>query len=830
MKTFFKKSALIFTVCMLLTLQLIVIEVANNLNTYAETESNETTIYNFLKEEMGFNTAAACGVLANIQNESGFRNDVVEYGYTWDTGGGYGICQWTNSPRSSSTGRRTNLVNWCNDNGYDYTSLIGQLNFLKHELNTNYYYYWVTSELLKVDNSAQGAYDAGYIWCYYFEVPAGYDTGVSETRGNLAKNSYWTKYNNSEESFSSKIAYLQKKFPDGKYWNHSVGGQNNPDGYTSTPCTHHYGTVPCSHTDCQGEGGCCYYGQCGCNSYSKAVQCMGFALKLGYDIFGSDPRNWTSVKSLDNLKAGDIIMYNSHHIFVTSVNGNTITFADCNYNGNCQIRWNQTITKSNIKNLKYVLQSPATFEDTTPQDYLATKFSATVLDGIYLLKNTGGGLMANVYDGINEDETNVMLWEYDKTSDQWFYIKHVGNGKYLIYAVCSKKSDGSYERCLDIYTGSPSALPSAGDNVDIYTRSSSWDSCQLFYIVPMSDGTFVFESCAVPQLVIGASNVTQNYGNISMMAYSGSSAQKWKLCDEKGNDISNSSIYKTKVTFSYNSNSGQGTMSSSYAYQGDSITFTANTFTRDNYKFMGWKIQRDDGKWYIEEYGWYPEDIINERGYTVTVYPDRYTMVLDNDFVTQPDNFSCTLYAQWDLECSHNWVTDTVYSNATCTSSGSARHKCSVCGETKEVTLSALGHDKISHSGQAATCTSKGWNAYETCSRCSYSTYSEISALGHNKISHSGQAATCTSKGWNAYETCSRCSYSTYSEISALGHNKISHSGQAATCTSKGWNAYETCSRCSYSTYSEIPVSGHNIVLKGINQFGSDIQCKGIYG
>ena len=33
----------------------------------AEAASNETIIYNFLKNEMGLNTAAACGVLANIE-------------------------------------------------------------------------------------------------------------------------------------------------------------------------------------------------------------------------------------------------------------------------------------------------------------------------------------------------------------------------------------------------------------------------------------------------------------------------------------------------------------------------------------------------------------------------------------------------------------------------------------------------------------------------------------------------------------------------------------------------------------------------------------------
>ena len=97
--------------------------------------SNKDTIYYFILNELGLNRAAACGILANIEKESGFRPDLQEYGYTWEEGAGYGICQWTNYPRTASYGRRTNLVNWCSSNGYDYRSLNGQLYFLKHEVN-----------------------------------------------------------------------------------------------------------------------------------------------------------------------------------------------------------------------------------------------------------------------------------------------------------------------------------------------------------------------------------------------------------------------------------------------------------------------------------------------------------------------------------------------------------------------------------------------------------------------------------------------------------------------------------------------------------------------
>ena len=155
--------------------------------------SNEQMIYEYLVNDLGLNTAAACGVLANIEKESGFRPDLMEKGYTWEQGAGYGICQWTNYPRDSGKGRRTNLINWCSFNGYDYKTLTGQLNFLKHELETDVKK-GVYAYLKGVSNDANGAYNAGYKWCYSFEVPAGYNTGVSETRGNYARNTYWPKY------------------------------------------------------------------------------------------------------------------------------------------------------------------------------------------------------------------------------------------------------------------------------------------------------------------------------------------------------------------------------------------------------------------------------------------------------------------------------------------------------------------------------------------------------------------------------------------------------------------------------------------------------------
>ncbi|MBR0377105.1 MAG: hypothetical protein IJI04_01655, partial [Lachnospiraceae bacterium] len=103
---------------------------------YADTAANTAAIYSYLTGTLGLNTAAACGVMININAESAmspinlqntyntrFGLSDTEYTNAVDKGkgayktksgksqnfktdsGGYGLCQWT------SSGRKTNLLN-----------------------------------------------------------------------------------------------------------------------------------------------------------------------------------------------------------------------------------------------------------------------------------------------------------------------------------------------------------------------------------------------------------------------------------------------------------------------------------------------------------------------------------------------------------------------------------------------------------------------------------------------------------------------------------------------------------------------------------------------
>lgn len=139
---------------------------------------NTNWIYNYLRNEMGLNHAAACGVLANIQCESNFAPTAIG-----DGGTSYGLCQW-------HLGRFSRLVSWCNENGYNYHLVEGQMRYLEYELTS--LYVDVYDYIRQVPDSEQGAYDAAYYWCAHFEMPS--DTiARSKQRGNMAMNEFFPR-------------------------------------------------------------------------------------------------------------------------------------------------------------------------------------------------------------------------------------------------------------------------------------------------------------------------------------------------------------------------------------------------------------------------------------------------------------------------------------------------------------------------------------------------------------------------------------------------------------------------------------------------------------
>ena len=112
------------------------------------------------------------------------------------------------------------------------------------------------------------------------------------------------------------------------------------------------------------------------DTFDGGKQCWGFARLIAYRVFDEHASNWSKSTDINSVKRGDIVQYGNtsgagHTIFVTDVSGNTITFVDCNGNGNysggtkvrsCGIKWDNTITKGNAMfgkySFSYILSSP----------------------------------------------------------------------------------------------------------------------------------------------------------------------------------------------------------------------------------------------------------------------------------------------------------------------------------------------------------------------------------------------------------------------------------------------------------------------------------------
>lgn len=186
------KNVISFVMCIVLAFSVFSGTVMISQNTIvaeaaANTSANAREVYRFLVCTMGLTPAAACGVMANINAESGFRTNV--YG---DNGTSYGLCQWHDT--SLNSGRMTALFNFCNSHGYDVTSVEGQMRYLESELKSSGRqdtYRMLTT----ATNDLDGVYQAAYYWCIWFEVPADrYNKG--KQRAATAQNDYWPVYGN----------------------------------------------------------------------------------------------------------------------------------------------------------------------------------------------------------------------------------------------------------------------------------------------------------------------------------------------------------------------------------------------------------------------------------------------------------------------------------------------------------------------------------------------------------------------------------------------------------------------------------------------------------
>lgn len=152
---------------------------------------------------------------------------------------------------------------------------------------------------------------------------------------------------------------------------------------------------------------------------------------------------------------------------------------------------------------------------------------------------------------------------------------------------------------------------------------------------------------------------------------------------------------------------------------------------------------------------------------------------------------------------------------ATCTIGEIQHYKCSVCGETKDVTLSnPLGEHSWDNGKvtKEATCTEDGEKTY-ICTVCNTTKTEVIPATGHqHKEVRNAKKATCTEDGYTGDTYCKDCGekLETGSVIKKLGHtwdNGVIT--KEATETEEGVKTY-TCKTCGETKTEKIPATSHH--------------------
>ena len=152
---------------------------------------------------------------------------------------------------------------------------------------------------------------------------------------------------------------------------------------------------------------------------------------------------------------------------------------------------------------------------------------------------------------------------------------------------------------------------------------------------------------------------------------------------------------------------------------------------------------------------------------------------------------------------------------ATCTIGEIQHYKCSVCGKTKDVTLSnPLGEHSWDEGKvtKKATCTEDGEKTY-TCTVCNTTKTEVIPATGHqHKEVRNAKKATCTEDGYTGDTYCTDCNTKLESGtvINKLGHtwdNGVIT--KEATETEEGVKTY-TCKTCGETKTESIPMAYHH--------------------
>lgn len=159
----------------------------------------------------------------------------------------------------------------------------------------------------------------------------------------------------------------------------------------------------------------------------------------------------------------------------------------------------------------------------------------------------------------------------------------------------------------------------------------------------------------------------------------------------------------------------------------------------------------------------------------------------------------------------HSWDNGKVTKEATCKEEGSKTYTCSICGDTKTEAIPKKDHTwdegKVT---KKATCTEDGLKVY-TCKNCGETKEEILKATGHQHTEvRNEKKATCTEEGYSGDIYCTDCGelIKKGSATEKTDHNWKVTSEEKATCEKDGSKTF-TCTECGETKTETTPKTGH---------------------
>ena len=456
-------------------------------------------------------------------------------------------------------------------------------------------------------------------------------------------------------------------------------------------------------------------------------ECFGFANEIAKYIFGSYPTYYMSAayvypgwtveyggSAIDHLQEGDIVRYWYHSIFITKIDGDTITYCQANVpSGTNRVTYGNTITR---KELKSRVSQQLTSGGTTKTGWVAhcDKNMSTTAHVHTPLKQpavaptcTSHGLTAGSY--CSECFYNI---------DPQEIILALGHNYVASVTVptCTKEGYTTHtcDRCGDSYTDS--RVPARGHTPGAAASCTSNQTCTTCGAVVKNklDHSYTAKvtapTCTAEGYTTHTCNRCGDSYTDSRVSAKGHTPGAAATCTSNQTCTTCGTVVKNKLGHSY------------------TAKVTAPTCTKEGYTTHTCDRCGDS----------YTDSRVSAKGHTPAAIPAIPT---------------------------------------TCTESGKTEgSKCSVCGEILacQTTVAPLSHTEEILPAKEATCTEAGLTAGARCEVCGDTLISqkEIPAKGHTEVMDPAKAPTCTEAGLAEGKHCSVCGevLTAQNVVLAIGH------------------------------------------------------------